>query len=62
MIILYYTGVYKAVEARCVSLVLRPLEFSETILLRLIVLRPVVSFSPFITDFLPTVAKKMRTP
>lgn len=43
-------------------MVLRPLEFSETILLRLIVLRPVVSFSPFITDFLPTVAKKMRTP
>ena len=51
------------VEARFVSLVLRLLEVSETpVLLRPSELRPVVSFSPFTTDLLPTVAKKMRTP
>ena len=46
------------VEARFVSFVLRLLEVSEISDL----LRPDISFSPAATDFLVTVAKKMRTP
>ena len=59
-----WTGVYMVVEASCVSLVLTLLELSELSVLPLapILLRPVVSFSPFTTDFLQTVARKMRTP
>ena len=51
------------VEATLVSLVWRLLKVCETsVLLRPIVLRPEMSLSPATTDFLLTVAKKMRTP
>ena len=55
--------VYMAVEARLVSPVLLLLKVSDTsCLLEPTVLRPEISFSPFITDLLETVARKMRTP
>ena len=51
------------VEAMLVSLVWRLLEGSELpVLLRPTELRPEMSLSPATTDFLQTVAKKMRTP